>query len=216
MIDCLFCRIAEGKADCEAHPENTVLLESDAFFVKPALGHFIEGYSLVVTKEHLRTMAELETPECVELETLLNVVSERLTTMYGSRICIFEHGAVCPTNRAGACIDHAHMHVVPTNCDVRARLRNFQEHRITSVSELRDFGNAGKSYIYYEHRPGDRRVFTSDDRVPSQFMRRVLCDELGMPFEWDWRLAPLFREIEQFVARWRHDFAVEELASSIS
>lgn len=212
MIDCLFCQIGEHEAPQE-HPENIILFESNNFYVKPALGHFIQGYCLVISKEHLRTMAELEAQECAELERVLNEISHRLTALYKTNICIFEHGAVCPTNRAGACIDHAHMHIVSTNCDVRGRLRAFHEHRISDVAELRDFGDGRKSYIYYDRRPGDRLVYTCDNRVPSQFMRRLLCEELGMGLEWDWRVAPLSQEIESFVTRWRKHFPAEDLAS---
>src|SRR4051794_11724211 len=114
MIDCLFCSIANGSATSADLPENVILEESQSFYVKPALGHFVEGYCLVISKDHLRTMAELEPPEAGELEYLLGRVSSQLRILYNRNVCVFEHGTVCPAYRAGSCVDHAHMHVIPT------------------------------------------------------------------------------------------------------
>ena len=153
-------------------------------------------------------MAELGLEEMSELEGVLREVAIALTTLYKSGFCTFEHGAVCPANRAGACIDHAHMHILPTNCDVTQRLGALQGRRISNLRELHDFGNRRQSYIYYEPRPGTRMVYTCDERVPSQLMRRLLCEQLGMGTNWDWRASPCSNEIEQFLARWRDLFPV--------
>jgi diadenosine tetraphosphate (Ap4A) HIT family hydrolase len=192
MTDCLFCRIGEGDEPYMGHPENTILLESHSFYVKPALGHFVEGYCLVVSKDHLQTMAELDDQEYVELEELLSEVSRRLTSLYDGGLCSFEHGAVCPTSRAGACIDHAHIHLLPNGSDLTPKLAALESKSISSLGELRWFDSRRKSYIYYESRPGVRRVYSCDERVPSQFMRRLLCEHLGMDRDWDWRLFPYF------------------------
>ena len=203
MTDCLFCQIVKREAPVEGHPENVILFESDSFYLKPALGHFVEGYCLVISKEHLRTMAELGVDESTELEQVLREVAFRLTTVYEDGLCSFEHGAVCPANRAGACIDHAHLHVLPTNCDVTQRLVGVQSDRIADLRELREFGNRTQSYIYYEPHPGVRLVYTCDERVPSQFMRRLICEQLGTGRHWDWRASPYSDDIEKFLAKWR-------------
>lgn len=208
MIDCLFCRIVKRQAPVTGHPENVILLESDNFYVKPALGHFVEGYCLVVSKEHVRTMAELEVEEFAELEKVLGEVALRLTTLYKSGICTFEHGAVCPANRAGACIDHAHMHILPMDCAVTNQLEALRSNRISDLCELRDFGDRAQSYIYYEPQPGLRMVYTCDERVPSQFMRRLLCEQLGMRRSWDWRVSPYTDDIQKFLASWQALFPI--------
>jgi|ERR1019366_1145229 diadenosine tetraphosphate (Ap4A) HIT family hydrolase len=209
MADCLFCQIAQREAPIEEHPENVIVFESDNFYVKPALGHFVEGYCLIVSKEHFRTMAELNIQESAELEEVLRDVALRLTTLYKSGLCTFEHGAVCPANRAGACIDHAHLHVLPTNCDVTGRLMGLQSNRIWNLRELGGFGSQRQSYIYYEPQPGLRLVYTCDERVPSQFMRRVLCEQLRAGKNWDWREMPYADDIETFLNKWRALFPIE-------
>jgi diadenosine tetraphosphate (Ap4A) HIT family hydrolase len=208
MSNCLFCEIGERQAPLEGHPENVVLFESENFYVKPALGHFVEGYCLIVTKDHLVTMAELESDECVELENVLHELRRRLSTLYGQAVCVFEHGAACPIYRAGACIDHAHIHVLPIQCDVTKSLSGFRASRISGFGELRSFAASGlESYIYYEPEPATRLLYSCDERVSSQLMRRLICQRLGLDEHWDWRVSPLFEDTARFLARWQSAFA---------
>ena len=214
MANCLFCRIADHQEPVEGRGENVILCESDSFYVKPALGHFIEGYCLVVTKEHARTMAELTREECFELANVLDEVGGRLNTLYPNGRCVFEHGAVCPANRAGSCIDHAHMHVLPINCDVRGHLSALSGDRIGSVRELTSFGSHLESYIYYEPEPGLSMVYSCHDRVPSQFMRRLIGQQLGGDKDWDWRVSPHSEKIQQFTAKWWASFPIRDLRTN--
>jgi len=208
MSNCLFCEIGERRAAIEGHPENVVLFESDNFYVKPALGHFVEGYCLIVAKDHLVTMAELESEKCVELESMLRELRRRLSTLYGQVFCVFEHGASCPIYRAGACIDHAHIHVLPIRCDVTKSLSLFRVSPISGFSELRRFAETSlESYIYYEPDLTTRLLYSCDDRVPSQLMRRLISQRLGLGQHWDWRVSPLVSEASRFVERWQAVFA---------
>lgn len=216
MSNCLFCEIANGRTASKENPENVVLFESDNFYVKPALGHFVEGYCLVISKEHLLTMAELTTEEAAELQDILGETALRLNSLYKNGLCTFEHGAACPSNRAGACIDHAHMHILPRKCDVRSQLR-LKSEKILDLGGLCDFGKTSQSYIYYEREPGERIVYRCDERVPSQFMRRLICEYLGMDHNWDWRVSPCRESIQEFIARWRSAFPMEaEIRDSVA
>ncbi len=139
---------------------------------------------------------------------MLRELRRRLSTLYGRAFCVFEHGAACPVYRAGACIDHAHIHVLPVRCDVTSSLSTFGASRISGFSELRSFVSGGsRSYIYYEPEPDVRIVYSCDERVPSQLMRRLICQRLGIGHDWDWRVSPLFDEAARFVARWQTVFA---------
>jgi len=182
MTNCLFCQIAKHQASVDGQPENVILYESDNFYVKPALGHFVEGYCLVITKEHARTMAELDAEECIELNGVIDELTDRLKALYpnsspNSR-CIFEHGAACPSNRAGACIDHAHLHVLPVHCDLRSRLSGLSGTPVNGVRALTHLHSEIESYIYYQPEANLGMVYSCHDRIPSQFMRRLVCKQL--------------------------------------
>src|SRR5579871_6421427 len=211
MTGCLFCNIARRQSSLEGHPEHIILFESDNFYVKAALGHFVEGYCLVISKEHCRTMAELGPEEAAELHEVLGETGFRLTTLYKKGLCAFEHGAVCPANRAGACIDHAHVHILPRSCDVRSHLIALKSNRISDVRGLCHFRSRPQSYIYYAPEPGEGFVYSCDERVPSQFMRRLICERLGTNRNWDWRVSPYREAIQEFVARWRAVFPIKHI-----
>lgn len=206
MPRCLFCDISDRRVALEGHPEHVILFESDNFYVKPALGHFVEGYSLVIAKDHVRTMAELNPEESNELSGVVKEIAKRLHLLYGARSCVFEHGAACPGNRAGSCIDHAHMHVLPVCCDITEQLSVLPNRRISDVHNLMEVVARSESYIYYESPAGSRTVYTCDRRVPSQFMRRLICERLSNERSWDWRVSPYPDEMDRFVRQWQIRF----------
>jgi diadenosine tetraphosphate (Ap4A) HIT family hydrolase len=208
LTDCLFCDIAEGYTP-EDRPENVILYESEHFFVKPALGQFIEGYCLIVSKHHVRTMAELHTYARHELREVLDEMGRRLQSMYTGGRCVFEHGSVCPQNRAGACIDHAHVHLLPVNCDVRPELTSIFHCRLSDhMTDWSGLHSIADSYVYYEPEPNVRELYLCGERLPSQVMRKLICARMGIPDRWDWRVAPCEDAIVRFLRRWRRAFQV--------
>ena len=69
--------------------------------------------------------------------------------------------------------------------------------------DLRELAIEGKSYILWARNPTSPKVFVCEDRIPSQFMRRAICEQLGTPHLWDWRQQPLREKISQFITKWR-------------
>ena len=61
-MDCVFCNIDNSKV------ENTIIDESDNFFVLPSIGSLVDGYLLIVSKRHINSMAELMENERIEYE----------------------------------------------------------------------------------------------------------------------------------------------------
>ena len=51
-MDCVFCNIDNSKV------KNTIIDESDNFFVLPSIGSLVDGYLLIVSKRHINSMAE--------------------------------------------------------------------------------------------------------------------------------------------------------------
>lgn len=197
-MKCLFCSIAKQPSN-HTKPEDEILEETRCFYVKPALGHFVDGYTLIISKRHRRSLSYCSTSELSELEHLKQRVSNHLSSMYQQSLVIFEHGEVCPGLRAGCCIDHAHLHLIP--CDVDPGHILEQQFRFELVDEfvsLRKCRQEYKSYIYYEKALSPRRVFRVETGVPSQYLRRLICENLGHPEEWDWAVFPFRERIEKF------------------
>jgi len=200
MSSCLFCDVADGRAGMA--PENVVIAANDLAFAKPALGQFVDGYTLVVSRDHVRSFSEMSAADLADVEELKNRIAAELRRLYHQRIVVFEHGCGDkPESRGGSCIDHAHLHVLPLpvslECDLQRRFRS------TSVTKLADLAlrrEAPGPYLYLEDGSGERFTFELDTPIPSQFLRRLICQRLNQPTLWDWRTHPFRDRIASFTA----------------
>src|SRR5689334_22834020 len=124
---CDFCYAADTHGDIGQTPafrratrstsSSRIVYESERFIAIAGLGHFIDGYILLLTKEHFHSMAHLPPSYYEELETIYHYIVFILSKLY-TRPIIFEHGPM-PQKKTlvceggGACMDHAHLHFFP-------------------------------------------------------------------------------------------------------
>lgn len=197
-LDCRYCGGFLATGSREVHkPWNRVLFESPGFVVIPSLGHFIQGWSLIVSKKHHHSIGSLGSnllSEMVELQAHTESVLNRL---YGSVIA-FEHGS-CSSAQAGACIDHAHLHIVPSRIDVIGLLRaRFKMRRIDTLRVLSDYASSSTPYLFY--RDMRQRMWVAEARgMQSQYMRRLLAERCGVPEKFDWAAYIGQKELHQFL-----------------
>jgi hypothetical protein len=118
-----------------------------------------------------------------ELVLEKQIIKEAIQRLYGS-VIFFEHGmSVC--GRSGGCVEHAHMHALPSTANFREHLqRNFIETKIEILFDLQRFSK--DTYLFYEDQQGQKFVYTAGHDFPSQFFRRLWAESVGQPDEWDW------------------------------
>ncbi|MFX0196174.1 MAG: hypothetical protein ACFFCW_08630 [Candidatus Hodarchaeota archaeon] len=197
--ECRLCQIVSSQPD-EVELHDAPLLSSDNFLVVPALGQFVSGYLLIVTRDHVLNTGLLSEHLYDELESLKNEVAATLTQAFKPPI-FFEHGPASRTLTGGCCIDHAHIHALPAPVDLSACLsKHFPCRPISSFAELQDVAMARIPYLYIETGPEERYVFKVGV-IPRQYLRQVVCAELGLPQLWDWRRYPFHDRIRQTVDR---------------
>lgn len=201
-IDCLFCMICLIP-ELHNFPEDEVIDETIKLYAKPGLGHFAEGYTLILTKDHYPSYAYLCLNDLRELDLFKQSIKSNLESIYRKPIIAFEHGYVDSQNRASSCanscIDHAHLHLLPCDVDLQNLLiQKFDYETISETTELSKYKTSKLSYIYYESISGEKFVFTTHEQFPSQFLRRLLCENLGIPDMWDWTVFPFREKIESF------------------
>jgi diadenosine tetraphosphate (Ap4A) HIT family hydrolase len=200
--DCLFCSIPKSPR-LHTNFEDLPFAETPSFYAKPALGHFIEGYTLIVSKEHYRSFFSLERQKLAELKLFKEKLTLDLKSIYNSPVIAFEHGCVNPRKPAGSCIDHAHMHLVPFYTDVHEILKTqFSFELLENLTELPCCEFQEDSYIYYESSSGQSFVFKIDSPIPSQLLRRALCEALNEPDVWDWAIHPFSEKIQAFIGKY--------------
>lgn len=201
-MDCLFCSIQEMSNP--SNPEDEIFDESENFYAKAALGHFVFGYTLIISKEHFPSFAYVPEQQFSELEAFRDDVLDKLHNLCPHPITIMEHGALSRCQRGGACIDHAHLHLMPLAADLYPVLsERFSFADLGSISEVRRFKDAQVPYLYYQREGlGGHGVGLTQD-VPSQMLRQIACQALGTPELWDWRDRPLRDVLQRFTGEYK-------------
>lgn len=180
-------QIEDGCRFCFPPERERILYETGHFYVMVSLGLVVEGYLLIVSKEHIGACLHLPQRYLEEFIGLKELVKAKLIAAYGS--CIFyEHGKI-GTSLLGKdhhhCF-HAHLHCVP----VSIQLNSIIEQDIPQNIETFSFGNAIKSaekverYLYVED---DRcKIYIPSHKIRSQYLRFKLGEAIGAQDRWDW------------------------------
>ena len=211
-MDCLFCSIPEMSSP--PNPEDEIIDESENFYAKAALGHFVFGYSLIISKEHFLSFAYLPEHLFPELEAFRDNVLDKLHNISQHPITILEHGAINRCQRGGSCIDHAHLHLMPLDADLYPILSGrFSFDELGSMSEVRRFQDAQIPYLYHQREGLRSHAVGLAQDVPSQLLRRIACEALGEPELWDWRDRPLRDVLQRFTSEYKRLAVAEPEAS---
>ena len=83
MTDCVFCNLDLNKI------ENTVIYETENFRVIPSVGALVDGYVLIVSKEHINSLAELNDKQKKEYQKLVLRVSTIFKSIYKKTPILF-------------------------------------------------------------------------------------------------------------------------------
>lgn len=209
---CVFCVELSGDPDSVFEqlsggaPSDRIVHISTSFVLLPPLGQFMEGGLLLLTREHVKNMAYLESSQVSELEALMSEVTSTLRGTYGSNPVFFEHGPGRGRGKSTCCVDHAHLNIFPADVDLMPLLRQFPGHEICSLGELASLRDNTDDYIFVQHGDGTRTVHFSED-FPSQFIRREITRQLGYPERWHWRDYPGITELRATYERLQGAFA---------
>jgi len=169
---------------------NRIIKETKNFVIIPTIGQIVEGYLLIVPKQHYLCIGALPPNHFEELEKIIDNCKKALLSVYNKKTIMFEHGAVGISfkERAGCCTDHAHLHVVPAEVDLLDEIRkNYIPQKITSLKELKEKYLKKVPYLFYQNNQEDMYVFNAPI-VMSQYFRQILAKKLNKMDKWDWRL----------------------------
>lgn len=182
-------------------PMNMVLYESEHFYVVPAKGALVEGYVMIVPKEHYLSFAALPKEQLVESMQVLADVQQIFGKIYGSnRFLVFEHGS----GKEGTCkheksIVHAHLHVMPyPPMMTKEILDRFQLEpiEIEQISKYKDV-----PYLLYTDSETDWHISANPNvYLPRQCIRQLVGDHIGLEGQlWNWRRHSFMKEIRNTV-----------------
>lgn len=167
-----------------------VLAENGAAVVMPSIGALVAGHTLVCSATHCRSVVAAPPHVARDIEELVRKTRERVKTATGSPTHVFEHGSSLHGHRIACSVEHAHVHIVPSAVDVRGSIAEVAEWRAvgTDVDDLRSAVGVDE-YLLYAAPTGERLAATSVEGFPSQLLRRVIADAIGLA-GWNWRTDP--------------------------
>jgi ATP adenylyltransferase len=195
-LDCCICSQMEGNPNNdlisqllnEAAYKRRVILENDYFAVIPSLGALVDGHVIICPKKHIKSFALLGNEEYASLGDIKKDLSHILQKTFDKNIHYFEHGSAEKEGKLVCTVDHAHLHVLPTNVNVIDLLGlkyNWvkMEH---SFSELRKHVGI-QEYLFYEEPNGSMYLsYKNPLGFESQYLRKIFSIALDKN-EWNWR-----------------------------
>jgi ATP adenylyltransferase len=200
MIDCKLCAEMGLKAGRE--PWNEPLIETENFVVIPSLGALVEGWVLVVPKQHQISMGALP----IELRTEAEEVECRTRAVLGWRyekpIVGFEHGPSAEQHGTGCGVDHAHLHLLPLDCDLLTYVRPFVSTSIDwkacNWEDLAQAHTAGLDYLYVRQEGRTPLMAVCRD-FGSQVFRKAVASFLSMDSHFSWREYPQIETVARTI-----------------
>jgi diadenosine tetraphosphate (Ap4A) HIT family hydrolase len=163
-----------------------VVYEDEHFVVMPPLGEFMEGGLLLLSREHILSLAHLSPAQFDHLERLLQAIQRALVKRWGVATVVFEHGPAPDWSKGVCCVDHAHLNIFPAPVHLHPHLAGRMNLSLGPLSELAKLRRAEFGYLFVQENDGTRRAYDGRD-VPTQLARRILTAQLGRPERWHWR-----------------------------
>lgn len=165
----------------------------------PSIGPLAVGHVLVCPREHARSLAAAGRRAQRDVEALSGRLAEALESDFAVPVHRFEHGNATEGRRVACSVEHAHLHLVPTDVPLWEALRErlIWVELDPSLEKLGDV-TQGEEYVLYQH--PDRRRFAhlpGAAGVESQLLRRELARLSGAPSSWNWREHPELDRLER-------------------
>jgi ATP adenylyltransferase len=201
-MNSLCCLCADFAAPSTAQQWNSPLLESNNFAVLPSLGSLVEGWVLILPKQHCLSLGAVPAHLLPELEQVKARTAAMLQDIYGS-VCAFEHGPANNSRPAGCGVDHAHLHLVPLQFDLaQSSIPYLPEGCRWSKAtgrDCREAHNSNLDYLYVEQPLGEGLIVAHPE-IGSQIFRKAIANHLDRPAEFNWREFPQLPTVQRTIA----------------
>lgn len=143
------------------------------------------GHLLLVTRQHILAMNKLSGKDLSDLDAFRRQAFARLQDIYSLPVIAFEHGLCNRASTPNCGIDHAHLHVVPTDADMETTLRrDFAVTKLESLSNLAETTKGHQEYLLLINSE-ENAMLAYPGSPASQYFRRFLAQSIGREL-WNW------------------------------
>lgn len=130
---------------------------------------------------------------------LLELVKLRIERKFET-VTLFEHGGAT-SQRSSACIDHAHLHVIPGDYDISSTINVQNSARYNDVAEFVRSGHDQRPYLMVQE--SGSACLVTNDQNQSQYFRRHIAKRLNRPDEWDYAACPNYDNVRKTISAFR-------------
>ena len=194
--DCLFCQVLSLPWKRLRWFDRPLAHVPGVGGVIAGLGAFVPGYVLVFPEQHMESVLQVPRDTAAPFSDLLQRTVDAVRSTFGSPT-LFEHGSCSRKDvRRSACLDHAHVHVLPGSYDLNAHVAD----AVDDVSYLSDSEALGCSGYLFLKEPKAVPIYGPDPGI-SQFFRRHIARNLGMADAWDYLLFPRMENVSKTISQ---------------
>jgi len=163
--------------------QSRYLFTSKTFLVFPSVGALVPGHLLIAPKRHITAMANLNIDELSELKGVINELKKLLSIIYDEKIVLMEHGTLNSRISSGACVDHAHIHILPSNVMLSHSIN--EEKKAISIAQLNNIKYIENDYLLYSD-DCENYFYSVVKKITSQYFRKVIFDNGNLEGHWNW------------------------------
>jgi diadenosine tetraphosphate (Ap4A) HIT family hydrolase len=200
---------------CKPSP-SLVYVRCDAGFGLCGLGPLVDGYTVVGSKSHFRSVADLPLDELAPFSRFATNLRNKLSSKFGSCL-ISEHGRlpVCDyvAGRTESHCYHAHFLMFP--CAPRVEdtaARHFDSvHKFSTLENALAMARQSHEYLLLSPVPSDFYVMIGCNDLPRQFARTLVASSIDRPEQADWKAFPCEDDATRIAAELRADLAIRGL-----
>ena len=155
-----------------------IVATTHKFVIMPMVGPLVPGYLLIVPKDHYLSISQLPKEQIEEIKIVKEELKKVFEEHYGKSV-FYEHGALSCSAKGGSCSDHAHLHIVAVDIDVKDKFGEYgyELRKLDDYSGIINQKQRNIPYLYYENQKGE--MFLADAPiVESQFIRKLIAKDI--------------------------------------
>lgn len=184
---CRFCSILKGEKVFDII--DTPIIEEENYYLLSSVGAMIEGWSLVIPKNHEYSMKKHYSKSDF-YDFVNNCISVVKRAYHVDKVIIFEHGANKYGSQTACGTNHCHLHIVPMSDSLLNEITNCLHFQKTTFNKVEDTVKNSEYLLYADVistiNTSDCYIHVLNEPI-SQFFRRIIAAKLGRPNNYNYR-----------------------------
>jgi diadenosine tetraphosphate (Ap4A) HIT family hydrolase len=198
--DCFLCEAARDPISPPNWYDAVLVNEAEVGLAVASVGQLVSGYLLVAPYVHVPSIAALSVALVPRFSAFVERVRAEITARYAEPT-IFEHGGCTSASVSSACVEHAHLHLVPGRYELSAPAGAVSTtyHNLTTFMQSQD--RRAMPYLLWEGPDG--KITVATDAQVSQHFRRQIAEQIGERDAWDYAASPFFSRLRDTIITFR-------------